>query len=496
MGASVSKNINEVVTKTVATVSTDIVQNTEISQDSSQIISVSDVDGDVIISGNKFTQEANINMESLLDALSSDQAQQELATLLAQEAKSLTSGINIGQFSYAENNMNTLLEATSNLLTTIGQNCKSQVSQTQKITVERIIGDVYIQNNVFSQMAEIIQKCSESVVSENQVTQDFTVQMSQLATAESKGVSALALALAALGFLAVPVLGGVFLGKSALKIIFPILIIVGIVFLALYFINTEETMSLVGYSNLIKNSGNCLGQNLTIPGNFSTIYEVSEACKSNKSCKAFDFDILGVDSFGNYESKDIPTINFYSKVSSNCQQLLSQDDGKIFYLPNLFVYNTTPELSGDVLIQSENSDAYLNVSTGDWYQKENSAWVLKENFSNDFNRISWGFVNPTISGGHSYSDILAAPQEGDVYVSTSAENPAFWIIYRYDLGFWVQIRQTSGPGRVAKSPSELNTSGFKVKQRKTWLMILGIFCIILGVVGFVIMQIRKKKIEN
>ena len=152
MGASASKNINKVVTKTVATVSTDIVQNTKISQDSTQIISVSNVDGDVFISGNKFTQVAKINMISLLDALSSDQAQQELVTLLAQEAKSLTSGLNIGQISYAENNMNTLLEATSKLLTTIGQTCKNQVSQTQKIKVERIVGNVYIQNNIFSQM--------------------------------------------------------------------------------------------------------------------------------------------------------------------------------------------------------------------------------------------------------------------------------------------------------------------------------------------------------
>ena len=92
--------------------------------------------------------------------------------------------------------------------------------------------------------------------------------MSQLSTAESKGVSVLALALAGLGFLAVPILGVIFLGKSVLKIIFPILIIAGIVLLVLYFVSPNETLSLVGYSNLIKNSSHCLGNKLTIPGNF------------------------------------------------------------------------------------------------------------------------------------------------------------------------------------------------------------------------------------
>ena len=143
--------------------------------------------------------------------------------------------------------------------------------------------------------------------------------------------------------------------------------------------------------------------------------------------------------------------------------------------------------------QSENSDVYLDVSTGDWYQKKNSAWIFKENFSNDFNRISWGLINPTISGGNSYSDILATPLENDIYVYTSAENPSYWIIYKYNLGSWVEIDKKSGPGRVAKSPPELNTSGFKIEEKKTWMMILGISCMILGVFGFIITQIYRKK---
>ena len=103
MGASVSKNVSNAVTKAVAKVSSNIIQNTQLSQDMAQVVSVRDVHGDVHISGNTFTQHATVNMHTLLDALSTEEAQQSIMQELAQEAKSVTSDLNIGQFSDAQN---------------------------------------------------------------------------------------------------------------------------------------------------------------------------------------------------------------------------------------------------------------------------------------------------------------------------------------------------------------------------------------------------------
>ena len=108
MGASVSKNVSNAVTKAVAKVSSNIIQNTQLSQDMAQVVSVRDVHGDVHISGNTFTQHATVNMHTLLDALSTEEAQQSIMQELAQEAKSVTSDLNIGQFSDAQNTMNLL----------------------------------------------------------------------------------------------------------------------------------------------------------------------------------------------------------------------------------------------------------------------------------------------------------------------------------------------------------------------------------------------------
>lgn len=58
MGSAVSKNITKAATEAVAKVSNNIIQDSKLTTDQTQIISVSDVDGDVNISGNTFTQKS------------------------------------------------------------------------------------------------------------------------------------------------------------------------------------------------------------------------------------------------------------------------------------------------------------------------------------------------------------------------------------------------------------------------------------------------------
>ena len=58
MGITTSSNAAAVITKALAKVSSDIIADTHLSTDSSQIISVNDTDGDVVVRGNKFAQKA------------------------------------------------------------------------------------------------------------------------------------------------------------------------------------------------------------------------------------------------------------------------------------------------------------------------------------------------------------------------------------------------------------------------------------------------------
>jgi hypothetical protein len=119
MGSAISKNITNAATAAIAKVSNNIIVTTKLSTDQTQIISVTDVDGDVHISDNTFTQKANINIKSLLNALIQESVQQDLTMQIAQACKSIVSGLNMFQFPNAQNEINLFLKASVELMNTI-----------------------------------------------------------------------------------------------------------------------------------------------------------------------------------------------------------------------------------------------------------------------------------------------------------------------------------------------------------------------------------------
>lgn len=482
MGASVSKNVSNAITKAIAKVSSQIIQNTQLSQDMSQIVSVRNVHGDVHISGNTFSQRATVNMHTLLDALTNEEAQQSIMQELAQEAKSVTSGLNVGQFSSAQNTMDLLMEATINLLTTISQTCKAFNEQHQSIIVERVSGNVYIQNNVFQQMYDILQNCTEQAASKNQLMQDLSSELSQSASAKSEGLSGWIL-VALLGvFIGLPIVGGVFVGKTVLKFIFPIILTAGIVLLVLYYTRGTEVMKEVGFSTFIKNTPLCeaTGAEDRI---YANIVDASNGCRADDKCQAFDWQGINVEQNGTYTVMKTPETQFYSGVSDKCMKALKPDNVSILRTPRFLQGETDPNPAS-----GQKGDVYLNTQNGVWYQKENIQWqtrgTLVSSTTQSFNRITWGYINPsTFNKDPRNVPILDQPMINDVYVYTNPHNPSYLYIFRYGMDGWIHEQKLKGPGLVPDSPAIINSSGFKQTQRTTWMLYAGIAGIVIGTLG-------------
>lgn len=240
MGASTSKNISSIITNAVAKVSSEIVQKTSLSADSSQVISVSDVAGDVNVSGNKFTQKATINMIALFDALAQEENQQKILVEVAQQSKSLTKDLNLVQYADAQNIVNTVVNATVSILSKVSQNCKALTSQTQEIIIERIYGNVNILNNVEDQVSKLFEECTEKTVVNEKLTQDLANLIDQAATSTTAGLSPWAIAGIIAAVLGLPVLGVSLAIPKLLKFLFPIFILVGLVFIVMYSTRTKD----------------------------------------------------------------------------------------------------------------------------------------------------------------------------------------------------------------------------------------------------------------
>ena len=100
MGNTQSVNVAKSVTDIFAKVSSEMIQQTELSTNNSQIISISNTGGDVTISGNTFTQTAYINMSALMDALANQSAVDKITAEMEQLAKSIVSGFNFFTYIY------------------------------------------------------------------------------------------------------------------------------------------------------------------------------------------------------------------------------------------------------------------------------------------------------------------------------------------------------------------------------------------------------------
>lgn len=478
MGASVSKNVSNAVTRAIAKVSSNIIQKTKLSQDMAQVISVRDVHGDVHISGNTFTQRGNVNMHTLLDALSTEDAQQSIMQELAQEAKSVTSGLNIGQFSDAQNTMNLLMQATINLLTTISQTCKAFNRQHQTIIVKRVSGNVYIQDNVFEQMYDILQNCTEQAASNNRLLQDLSAKLSQTASAKSEGLTGWILVAMLAVFIGTPIIGGVIVGKTILKFIFPIILVVGIVLIVLYYTRGKKVMKEIGFSTFIHNHPICAatGERVTAEMYANTV-EASNACNADDTCQAFDWQGIEIEQNRTYTPLDNPVTRFYSSVSDQCMAAIKPDNVKILRSPTFFQGEIDPN-NNQSLVDAKKGDVYLNTINGTWSQKV-IQWQPRDVVTTlSFNRLSWG------TDSTPKAPMLDTPVADDVYVYASQHNPAYLYIHRYDTdNGWVNEKKIKGPGLVPDTPPVINSSGFKEIQRTTWMLYAGIAGIVIGAVG-------------
>jgi len=496
MGASVSKNVSDAVTRAVAKVSSNIIQNTQLSQDMAQVVSVRNVHGDVHISGNTFTQRATINMHALLDALSTEEAQQSVMQELAQEAKSVTSGLNVGQFSDAQNTMNLLMEATINLLTTISQTCKAFSRQHQTIIVKRVSGNVYIQDNVFEQVYDMLQNCTEQAASNNRLLQDLSSKLSQTASAKSEGISGWILVALLAVFIGIPVIGGVVAGKAILKFIFPIILVAGIILLVMYYMRGNQVMKEVGFSTFVKNTPVCAATGERTVSYANTV-DASNACKADETCQAFDWQGVAIAQNGTYTVLDDPVTRFYSHVSKPCKMFIKPDRVKLLRPPTFFQNNLDPNT--DPSLAGVKGDVYLNTTNGVWSQKV-IQWQPRGTITtNTFNRIAWGYINPTIHTADPPYNIpmLDSPVADDVYVYTNQHNPIYMYVFRYDTdNGWVQEQKIKGPGLVPDTPVIINASGFKDIERTAWMLYAGIAGIVIGAVGSAITLYITNKKEN
>lgn len=217
MGAAVSYNSVKAITKSVADISSQITTNQKITTDINQIISVTHVKGDVYIKGTVMRQQINVNLGAVMKAIANQDAQQKIANDLAQEAKSVVSGINLGQYSSATNMINMFVDVSTRIVNTMLLNCDAKIQANQTIMIDDVQGNVTIVDSVFDIMVDALLQCTQDAAASNSSLQDIENKIKQIASSKAQGVELWqVLAVIAAGLILFPAVTGRMLGRRAI----------------------------------------------------------------------------------------------------------------------------------------------------------------------------------------------------------------------------------------------------------------------------------------
>ncbi|ANZ57085.1 myristylated membrane protein [Cod iridovirus] len=227
MGAAESINTVNIVTKAYAKIMTTMVTDQDITTDQSQVFSIDHVKGDVVIKGDVFTQTLVINLASLMKAVATQSAQDQLIDNIAQQAQAAVSGLNLAQYAYVSNNIDRLITACVQMSTDMRVSCNSKVTMTQSFSVTDVEGDVRVTDVKFNQFANILSSCAMDASVNNDQARDIVSQIKQRGDAKASGLDPTTLiVIIVLVMVGAPVGVGFLAGR---RVIGPLLASVGLI---------------------------------------------------------------------------------------------------------------------------------------------------------------------------------------------------------------------------------------------------------------------------
>ncbi|MBL4898197.1 MAG: hypothetical protein JKX76_00990 [Colwellia sp.] len=496
MGASTSNNISTETISAITNVSTSIINDTSADTLQQQAIIVNCVSSDetpcdVIISGITQSATATIDMTAIMTSMNSSSVQQDLISELTQVATSVTSGINFAQYSDANNEMYEYLSAAIDITTNVSQECSSSIDQEQTINVNIIDGgNVSITDVTQSEFSDIWDDCLLNSINDSTAVQDLQNTVDQSSTAKSEGLSMwmiIVLVIAAMLMLVVPItITGNEMMSTMTKIFFPLIFIMGLTFLILYY--TEQGTSVAMYSlskGFKEKSGCATSDSYTTSTDYDTPTDAASFIKNdpNKQYVAFDWQGWDVGTDGGLTQIDTPITTLYTKLENNdCTP--STDDTKLYESPSFTSTDVCPTdaQAGDICISTTDGHTYTFIEGVGW-SIANDDWVSSDEVMNGA-VIIFDIASPSDTDTADYWFVVSNPSQVALWTNDSDGWSSDTTLTAAD----------SAPGYRVTMPiyylpngdtvdGVTNTSGKLFTTKNSWMLTVGIICMVTGMLG-------------
>lgn len=464
MGASSSTNIIKSITESITKVSNETIQKAIVEQNQSLIIRIQDVQGDVIIDGNKFTQIASVDVSALSASLSSSESQNQLDVELAQMAKAVISGLNLLNFSFSTNNIDMLIKSCIDIKNVAIQACMVNIKQNINVDVSNVDGDVKLLNTKTNQVAKSINNCVQEAANSSTTFQDITQKINQSAISETVGLDLNFIAII-IGAMILTGAGGAYAGS---KFVFPAILIGSIVTGALWFTWTSSEIISYGFMNSLISESNECEAGVSETEEIGSANLASEKCYNDGKCMAYEYTEGKATFF--HQAPAISCVNYFKDPSN-------KDKTSTLIKPSIYKTATTdPKTDLNDSNNTDPGDGWLNTQDGSVWVKVSGVWFKRTVLSPG--DVSWGEGAPTEG------------TPGSIYIDHT--NNSVLKVYKKSAEGWSQTSTIKGPGvNVESSIDSSKTVGFRETYSKTWLLYISIGLLIVGLIGIVVTNRRR-----
>jgi len=505
MGGAPSKNSVSIINEAIANVSTNILQEVDITSTVQQIIEAPKTGGDTTIENVTNDIRLNVNVAALSTALATSDSKQQIAAEIEQLAKSSMSGLNLFQFGESSNEIELVLKEMVNVGTNITQKCKTSVNTIQVISSGITEGNATIKNSGNKMLGELYTNCVQNAVSNSSILQSFDQRIRQSAVTDIKGLTLDFLIVLIVGIIAII---GLFIGGTFATVKSPtialviggVLIITGIVFIYLYSrknaaMAAANQMSSKLFSVLFSNSSACTGiEILSTVDTIASAIDAENACALNADCKAYDFEAYLVDTETNEAAMlPKPKTTLYGLPSPGCYKSVAEappDTVVLFEFPGWNNGRGAPSTSlpGTVYVNTDTSQYWVRSAPKTAWKSQNDVFLVARDTPISMSSVSPDLANP------------AKDKPFVLYDETKLDKVD---VYAYDatLKKWVFSKSNpiTGVTMIPSVPPVINASGVKddksaeVKKRYTYYLIIGIVSILLGLILMALYFFKRRK---
>jgi hypothetical protein len=511
MGVAQSSNVAKFTTNIISESLHEIVRQELSNIAQSQILSVTNVGGDVLIQNNHFGIEVEVDIQGVGEAMSDTDNRQSVEQDLTQRAKALVKDINLGSVAQAENLVENYITDTLKITTSLSDICRADITTSQVITVDSIEGNVtFVDNDVVSSVASLT-KCTQNAVARSRAVNGLQTALQQSADSEAKGFSIWGLAtiagLIVLGVVAsavLPVVAPMFAAGKYPTLIGLVVLVIGLILLGIWWFTGKTAIKTTLWSKLYATSCPGLVAEEQLP--MASADDAAAKCLQDKYA-AFDWMVWTYDTdTETYTQLPEPQALFYRQIPEGCSP--TQDELPVMAPRKVFGGPEQPAIAD----RAPRGSVWFSLTEAAYYLK-GDVWgprvSLKSKLLAGLTEDEQAYVQsqPEWTDGTKALIGLSPGQGQDVTVGTRPPkgNVYFELEILPDL---YQLRvvpnlaqgQTSsafsivGPGKHPGGPDiPRNISGYVYTARNTKFLYPGIGVAALGCVLLLVLSGKQKR---